>query len=139
MLKSSHIPQIKLNELNVWATYGNMGVLNATTISWGINFEHIWINFNHNSLYVLGAWSTLLQDKINLPILKQDWHSVLHFLYVLLAPPPLPGVFIGLVQCVSSYTLSSPTFKGVTRGMKFNRLSSIVRPSKLVDSSNLTF
>ena len=37
------------------------------------------------------------------------------FCMFFLAPPPLPGVFIGLVQCVSSYTLSSPAFKGVTR------------------------
>ena len=40
-------------------------------------------------------------------------------MYVFLDPPPLPRVSIGLVQCVPSYTLSSPAFKGVTRGMNF--------------------
>ena len=30
-----------------------------------------------------------------------------------------------LVQCVSSYTLSSPVFKGVTRGMNFKHTSPV--------------
>ena len=32
-------------------------------------------------------------------------------------PTSPPRSLIGLVQCVSSYTLSSPSFKGVARGM----------------------
>ena len=42
---------------------------------------------------------------------------------MLLTPPPLPRVPMGLVkcpvQCVPAYTLSSPALKGVTRGMDF--------------------
>ena len=49
---------------------------------------------------------------------SQTWRIDSVF-YVFLAPPPFLGVFIGLVQCVSSYTLSSPAFKGVTSGMNF--------------------
>ena len=42
-------------------------------------------------------------------------------------PTSPPGVPMGLVmcrvQCVSAYILSSPSFKGVTRGMDFIDLS----------------
>ena len=51
-------------------------------------------------------------------------------LYVFLAPPPLPGVLIGLVQCVSFYTLSSPTFKGVTHEMV---LTGMLKNGELVE------
>ena len=40
------------------------------------------------------------------------------------SPPRSP---IGLVTCVPSYTLSSPVFKGVTRGMSFSRSGSCCR------------
>ena len=38
-------------------------------------------------------------------------------------PTSPPRSFIGLVPCVPSYTLISPVFKGVTRGMSFKHTS----------------
>ena len=49
-------------------------------------------------------------------------------LQVFLDPPPLTVVFIGLVQCVSSYTLSSPEFKGVTCRMYFKHTFALPVP-----------
>ena len=37
--------------------------------------------------------------------------GVFWILYFFLAPPPLPGVFLGLVQCVSSYILREKILK----------------------------